>query len=133
MKGGSLGLGHFEIVRYWAFMEEIFQAWIPKIRISTQRGTKPRRALVEFSHSLTRRRTLRLEPRPWPGALAQDSATGIVEGATGFPVALHLYAGILQIQSEEKDDDERYAVAFFERRGDLLERACVFGTVMFAA
>jgi hypothetical protein len=39
VKGGSLGLGHFEIVRCWAFKEEIFQAWIPKIRISTKRGT----------------------------------------------------------------------------------------------
>jgi len=35
LKGGSVGLGYFEIVRYRAFMEEIFQAWIPKIRIST--------------------------------------------------------------------------------------------------
>src|SRR5213593_800072 len=41
MKGGSVSRGHFEIVRWWAFKEEIFQAWIPKIRISTQRGTKP--------------------------------------------------------------------------------------------
>jgi len=45
VKGGSLGLGHFEIVRCWAFKEEIFQSWIPKIRISTKSGTKPCLAL----------------------------------------------------------------------------------------
>jgi hypothetical protein len=38
IRGGSVGLGRFEIVRYWAFKEEIFQAWIPKIRISTTAG-----------------------------------------------------------------------------------------------
>jgi len=42
MKGGGLGLGHFEIVRCWAFKEEFFQAWIPKIRISTKPGTEPK-------------------------------------------------------------------------------------------
>jgi hypothetical protein len=35
IRGGSVGLGRFEIVRYWAFKEESFQTWIPKIRIST--------------------------------------------------------------------------------------------------
>jgi hypothetical protein len=32
---GYLGLGEFEIVRYTAIVEEIFQAWIPRIQIST--------------------------------------------------------------------------------------------------
>ena len=45
LKGGSVGLGRFEIVRYWAFKEEVFQAWIPKIRISTKLGKKPRAGL----------------------------------------------------------------------------------------
>src|SRR5262245_52297869 len=35
LMGGYLGLGRFEIVRYKAIVEEIFQAWISKIRIST--------------------------------------------------------------------------------------------------
>lgn len=35
MKGGYLGLGSFEMVRYKAIVEEIFQAWVPKERIST--------------------------------------------------------------------------------------------------
>src|SRR5262245_26279784 len=38
LMGGYLGLGRFEIVRYKAIVEEIFQAWIPKIRISTTTG-----------------------------------------------------------------------------------------------
>src|SRR5512147_2071390 len=34
--------------------------------------------------------TLRLKPRPWPAARAQDSApTGVLEGATDLPVGLH--------------------------------------------
>src|SRR5262245_19223143 len=38
LMGGYLALGRFEIVRYKAIVEEIFQAWIPKIRISTTTG-----------------------------------------------------------------------------------------------
>src|SRR5262249_9817059 len=41
LRGVVLGLGCIGIVRYRAFKEEIFQAWIPKIRISTDRGPKP--------------------------------------------------------------------------------------------
>ena len=51
VKGGSLGLGHFEIVRCWAFKEEFFQAWIPKIRISTKPGTKPHTLLTLTWHT----------------------------------------------------------------------------------
>ena len=36
-----VGLGDFEIVRYKAIVNEIFQAWIPKKRISTTLGPEP--------------------------------------------------------------------------------------------
>jgi len=56
-------------------------------------NTRPSALFVVRSPSRTLRpgklSTLRLEPWPCPGALAQDSATGVVEGATGLPVGLH--------------------------------------------
>ena len=41
-------LGKVEIVRYKAIVEEIFQAWIPKERISTRVGPQPNSGLSDI-------------------------------------------------------------------------------------